>query len=331
MCLFSRKRFVLISTFFGLMLAVDGFATSRPAELSVDYAAYNPLSMVIRRFNWLANEFKDDHVQIRWVHSNSSMLAMNHLNSAGLDIASGGIVSAALSKAGGNRVKALYVFARSELNAILVSRDSPITSMMGLKGKRISTPLGTPAHFALLQNLREIGLHKDDVVIVPLEHKEGRIALERNEVDAWSTTQPYGSLSQLETGSRLLNRNSRFNTYFSLIAKEDFARKYPDVVTRVIKVYERARKWAITHPDDLEKIYADEEKVSLQVARLTLSKFDFFNPVVDRNDIAMLMEATDILKEERLITSDTDLDNLANELIDRSFVVKEISKDLNRK
>jgi sulfonate transport system substrate-binding protein len=115
-------------------------------------------------------------------------------------------------------------------------------------------------------------LHKDDVVIVPLEHKEGRIAFERNEVDAWSTIHPYASLSQLENGSRVLYRNRRFNTYSSLVVTEDFARKYPDVVTRVIKVYERARKWAITHPDDLEKIYADEEKVSLQVARLALSK-----------------------------------------------------------
>ena len=329
---FFLKLALSISTALGLMaiLAKDVPGATLPSELVMDYATYNPLSMVIRKFGWIEREFKADNVQIRWVRSPSSMLAMNHLNSDSLSIASSGIVTAALSKAGGNRVKAVYVFARSELNAILVSRDSPITSAMELKGKRIAAPLGTPAHFSLLQTLREIGLHHDDIVIIPLEHKEGRIALERNEVDAWSTTQPYGTLSQLENGSRVLYRNSRFNTYFSLIVKEEIARKYPDVVTRVIKVYERARQWANRNPDEIEKIYADEEQVSLQVARLILSKFDFFNPVIDRNDIAMLRNATDMLKEERLVSPDTNLNNLANNLVDRSFVSKALRETERR-
>jgi sulfonate transport system substrate-binding protein len=321
---FFNSLVIGICTVIGItcIQAKEVSAASLPAELNVDYADYNPLSIVIKKFNWFDKEFQADNVKIRWRYSPSSVIALNNLNTKNLDMASSAIVSATLSRAGGKKVKAVYIFARTEFSSILVSHNSPINSVSEFKGKRIATPPGNSSHFFLLRALNEVGLHKDDVVIVPLEHAEGRVALEKNEVDAWSSIQPHTSLSQLEAGSREIYRNPRFNTSATLIISEDFIRKYPDVVTRVIKVYERARKWALRHPDDLENIYADEKKLPLLVARKVLSRLDFFNPVIDRNDIAIVKEASSILKEEQLVSPDTDLDKVVDDLIDRSFTTK---------
>ena len=303
-------------------LANNVSAASLPAELRVDYADYNPLSLIIKKFNWLEHEFQPDNMSIRWVYSTASGFALKNLQEGSVDIASSAIVSSVWSRATGNRIKAVYVFARPEFNAILVDRDSPINSVTELKGKRVAVSPGSATYFFLLRALREVGLHKNDIEVVPLAHPEGRVALELHKVDAWAGIEPHASLSQLENGSRLLYRNWRYNAYASLIVSEDLARQYPEAILRVIKVYERARRWALSHPDDLEQIYATQEKLPLQATRLILNKCDFFNPVIDRNDIHTLREATAIVKEEKVISPDTDLDKVINDLIDRSFVSK---------
>jgi len=309
------------------MFAVDVFAASKPAELRVDYAYYNPLSLVIKKFNWLEKEFQPDNVRIRWVYSSSSNLALGYVKADSLDMAASAGVSSVWSRANGNPVKAVYVFARPELSALLVSRESPIQSVKELKGKTVATFPGSAPYFFLLRALSDVGLHKNDVEIVPLEHAEGRAALEQHKVDAWSSIQPFTTLSRLENGSREIYRNIMFNAVACLVVSEDFARKYPDAVSRIIRVYERARKWALRHPDDLEVIYADETKLSLPVSRTILSRYDFLNPVIDRNDLLTLKQACAVLIQEQEVRPGADLDKVINDLIDRSFIVKEISTD----
>jgi sulfonate transport system substrate-binding protein len=72
-------------------------------------------------------------------------------------------------------------------------------------------------------------------------------------------------------------------------------------------------------------IYADEAKLSLPVARVLLSRYDFLNPAIDRNDLSTLRLSCAILKQEHVVSPDTDLDRVMNDLIDMSFIIKEIS------
>jgi sulfonate transport system substrate-binding protein len=319
MCRFIKKRFVYVIMILGLMLTADVSAAPLPSELSLDYAPYNPLSLVVKKFNWLEDEFKADHVPVRWVFSLGSDLALKYLQADSVNIASSGSLSSLWSRANGNRLNAVYVFARAAWVSIVVSRDSPINSVKELKGKRIAAEPGSDPYFFLLRALREAGMHKEDVVIVPLSHTEGRAAVELNRVDAWSAGIPHCAMSQMESGSRAIYRNVLFNSYGVLNVSEDFAGKYPQVVSRVIKVYERARKWSITHPDDLEAIYAEEQKLPLPISRVVLGRYDFSNPVISRNDIRVLREGYPVLKEEKLVRNNTDVDKVLADLVNMSF------------
>jgi sulfonate transport system substrate-binding protein len=327
---FIDKCIIFIGMVLGLILVSDVYAAPLPSEVSVDYSYYNPLSLVIRRFSWLEKEFKPDHVPVRWVFTSGSDLALKYLQADSVNISSSASLSSVFSRARGNRIKSVYVFARPEWVALLVNRDSPINSINDLKGKRIAATPGTDPYFFLLRALKAAGLHKEDVEIVPLQHADGKMALERNNVDAWSGLYPYAGMSQLENGSRVFYRNILYNSYGVLNVSEDFVHQYPEAVFRVLSVYEKARKWALRHPDDLEAIYAEELKVSLAVSRLVLSKYDFFNPVIDRNDMAMLRAASRVLTDGELISPDTDLDKLIPDLVDRDIILKVISSDLNR-
>ncbi|NTW52799.1 MAG: aliphatic sulfonate ABC transporter substrate-binding protein [Chlorobiaceae bacterium] len=316
---------IYVGILLGVLSGADLYARQLPSELSVDYAPYNPLSLVLKKFNWLENEFNGDDVRIRWVFSPGSDSALKSLKADSANISSSASLSSVWSKASGNPIKAFYVFTRAEWLSIVVSHDSPIRSVKELRGRRVAATPGTDPYFFLLRALREAGMHKDDVVIVPLTHREGRAALELKKVDAWVGGVPYSTSSQLENGFQVIYRNVLFNSDGFLNVSEDFANNYPQAVSRVVKVYERARRWALSHPDDLEAIFADEAKVPLPIARGVLSKFDFSNPVIEKNDIRELKDASPVLKDEKLIGQDTDLDKVIAELIDTSFVLRQLA------
>ncbi|NTW68720.1 MAG: aliphatic sulfonate ABC transporter substrate-binding protein [Chlorobiaceae bacterium] len=315
-------RIVYCSSLFLVLHFVSNLSASTPmpSELRVDYADYNQLSLVLKKFGWLEREFEAEKVPVRWVFSGGSNLALQNLMAGTIDFASTAGFASVLFKANEKPIKGVYVFSHAEWAMLLVPRDSPINSVLDLKGKRVAATSGTDPSFFLFRALHEAGLQKSDVVIVPLQHAAGGVALGRRQVDAWAGVDPYSALNQLETGSRVIYRNLAFNSCGLLNTTDSFASKYPEVVSRVIRVYEKVRRWAIRHPDELEMIYADESRISLPVAQLVMSRVDLSKPIPDAHDLMILKDAAHVLVEENLVNRGTDLNSVIDELVDSRFL-----------
>ncbi|WP_186051701.1 aliphatic sulfonate ABC transporter substrate-binding protein [Burkholderia gladioli] len=294
-------------------------APAAPAEIRVDYAYYSPESLVIRHFGWLEDEFKPDHVAIRWLLSLGSNRALEYLNSGAADFGSTAGLAAVLGRANGNPIRAVYVFSRPEWTALVVRKDSPIHTLADLKGKKIAATRGTDPFLFTLRALHTVGLTRDDVELVNLQHPDGRTALANGQVDAWAGLDPHMAAAQVDDGARLLYRNVGFNTYGFLNVREAFASQYPQAVTRVLKVYEKARLWIIAHPDETARIVADESKISLPVAKLQLQRNDFSDPVPGETQRAALKAAAPVLTEEQLVKPGVDPAKVVDALIDPSF------------
>ncbi|WP_186113109.1 aliphatic sulfonate ABC transporter substrate-binding protein [Burkholderia gladioli] len=294
-------------------------APAAPAEIRVDYAYYSPESLVIRHFGWLEDEFKPDHVAIRWLLSLGSNRALEYLNSGAADFGSTAGLAAVLGRANGNPIRAVYVFSRPEWTALVVRKDSPIHSLADLKGRKIAATRGTDPFLFTLRALHTVGLTRDDVDLVNLQHPDGRTALANGQVDAWAGLDPHMAAAQVDDGARLLYRNVGFNTYGFLNVREAFASQYPQAVTRVLKVYEKARLWIVAHPDETARIVADESKVSLPVAKLQLQRNDFSDPVPGETQRAALKAAAPVLTEEQLVKPGVDPAKVVDALIDPSF------------
>ncbi|WP_235923261.1 aliphatic sulfonate ABC transporter substrate-binding protein [Candidatus Chlorobium masyuteum] len=303
-----------------LLMPSELRAAPMPSELRIDYADYNPLSYVLKKFGWLEKEFEADHVAVRWIFSEGSNQGLDFLTNGSVDFASTSALPSLISKAKGSPIKAVYIFSHPDWISLVVNRDSPIKSVRGLKGKKIAATPVTEPYFFLLRALHEVGLQKSDVIILPLNHKQGRIALETNKVDAWAGIDPYGISSQLESGSRVIYRNEAFNSNGFLTITEPFAVRYPDVVSRVIRIYERVRKWAVTHPDDLAVIYSDESGISLPIAKVTLSKVDLSRPVPAMEDIIHLREAVPVLVKEKMVSDSSVANKVIDDLVDPAFL-----------
>lgn len=290
-------------------------------EVTVDYAYYNPSSLVLKRFGWLEEALKSSGTEVKWVQSAGSNRALEYLSGGSVNFGSTAGLAALLSKANGNPIKAVYVYSRPEWTALAVGKNSKIKSVEELRGKKIAATKGTDPYLFLLRSLQNHGVKKSEVEIVHLQHADGRAALEQGSVDAWAGLDPHLASSQLEAGSKLIYRNVNFNTYGFLNVNETFAKQNPEVVKTVIAAYEKARLWIIANPEEAAKIQSEEAKISLAVAKLQLGeRTDFSNPRIGKEHADALTEAAPILLEEELVKPGTDLNKVIGELIDSSFV-----------
>lgn len=295
-------------------------AADAPKEVRLDYAYYSPTSLVLRRFGWLEEDLRRDGIGVKWVLSAGSNRALEYLNADSLDIGSTAGLAALLARANGNPIRSPYIYSRPEWTALVVRADSPIRSLADLKGKKVAATKGTDPYLFLLRALHTVGLKRTDIEHVSLQHADGRAALEQGRVDAWAGLDPHMAASELGAGTRLLYRNVGFNTYGFLNVREDFLKRHPREVQRVIAAYERARQWTVANPTEAAKILSEEAKVDLPVALLQVKlRTDFSQPRPTDEHVQALRAAAPILLAEQLVKPGTDLNRTVAELVDTGF------------
>jgi sulfonate transport system substrate-binding protein len=321
---------LLIPLVLGLTVASrPAAAQDKPDKIRLDYAYYNPSSLVLKKFGWLEEDLKTDGVDVEWTLSAGSNKANEFLRSEAIDFGSTAGAAALLAKANGSPIETVYIFSKPEWTALVVPKDSTITSLDQLKGKKIAATKGTDPYFFLLHSLESVGLKQSDIEIVNLQHADGKTALERGDVDAWAGLDPFMAQTELEAGSKLLYRNIDFNSYGFLNARQDFVEKYPDYVTRVLTQYERARQWILDNPDEAAQILADEAKLSLDVAKKELverTKLDI-SPVPGEDQTKVLETVIPIFQSENQLTPGADAQKALDELYDPQYIEGVVAKE----
>ena len=63
-------------------------AADKPSELRIDWATYNPVSMLLKDKGWLEKEFEKDGIKVRWVQTVGSNKALEFLNAGSIDFGS---------------------------------------------------------------------------------------------------------------------------------------------------------------------------------------------------------------------------------------------------
>lgn len=290
-----------------------------PRTVRLDYAYYNPLSLVLRDKGILEKELKAKNIKVEWVLSQGSNKALEFLGARSIDFGSTAGAAAFVGKANGNPIKSVYVFSKPEWASLVVPSRSTFKTVKDLKGKKIAANRGTDPYIFLIRSLDRFGLAPRDVEIVQLAHADGKTALEKGDVDAWAGLDPLTAKSEIDAKSRLLYRNPEFNSYGVLNVREEFARKYPGVVLIVLRSYEQARLWALKNPDGLKKVLIEESKLTAPVASLQLQRTDLRSSSIGAPQKAAILAAAQVLKKAGVIPPSTNPEAVVNSLIDPSF------------
>src|SRR5438270_10541754 len=181
---FTRRTLTAAALFAGL-LPTSLIAADKPKEIRIDWATYNPVSMVLKEKGLLEKDFAKDGISIRWVQTLGSNKALEFLNAGSIDFGSTAGSAALLARINGNPIKSIYVYSRPEWTALVTRKDSPISKVADLKGKRVAVTRGTDPHIFLVRALLDTGLSEKDITPVLLQHADGKTALIRGDVDAW--------------------------------------------------------------------------------------------------------------------------------------------------
>ncbi|WP_395638888.1 aliphatic sulfonate ABC transporter substrate-binding protein [Pseudolysinimonas sp.] len=246
----------------GPALGEGGWSAS---ELNIDFATYNPLSLIIKDQGWLEEATGGD-VTINWIQSAGSNKANEFLRAGSLDVGSTAGSAALLARSNGSPIKVIDIYSQPNWAAIAVPAGSDITEVDDLVGKRIAVTKGTDPYFFLLQTLDEAGIGLDEVTIENLQHADGKAALESGAVDAWSGLDPLLSTSVETAGTEIIYDNIDFNSYGFLNATESFLQTSPDLAQLVVNAYEAARAWAIENPEETAAILAEVAAIDPAIA-----------------------------------------------------------------
>jgi len=289
--------------------------------VTVDYAYYNPVSLVLREKGWMAEAFDGTDVEIEWVLSLGSNQANEYSQGGQAEVASTAGVAALMARSNGVPITTPYVYSDPEWTALVAFEGSGVETVADLEEKRVAATRGTDPYFFLLQALDEAGLSEDDVEVVHLQHPEGQSSLVQENVDAWAGLDPHMAELELEhDGATLFFREPAYNTYGFLNFLDEFIADRPEDARRVIEAYERGREWAREHPTETAGILASESDMSEPVAeRVFTARNDLSGPLPDGAHRDLLGELAPILEREGLVADDADPASSVDDLLDTSF------------
>ena len=320
---FLQRSIVLAFVVLAFLALAVGIQSARSAaldELRIDWATYNPVSIVIRSQGLLEKEFEKDGIKVRWVQTLGSNKALEFLNASSIDFGSTAGSAALVARINGNPIKSIYVYSRPEWTALVTRKDTGITKVADLKGKSVAVTRGTDPHIFLVRALVDAGLSDKDVKFVLLQHADGRSALIRGDVDAWAGLDPMMAAAELDDGAVLFFRKPEANTWGILNVREEFANEHPDIVARVLKVYEQGRLWALANPKELVKLLAEAAKIPEKVAEKQLTeRTELTHSRIGKPQADSILAAGLALQQAGVLPADVDVRKKVDELIDTRF------------
>jgi sulfonate transport system substrate-binding protein len=312
----SRRTFATLTTAAILAFAASSAQAQAIKEIRLDFATYNPVSLLLKERGLLEKEFAADGISIRWVQSLGSNKALEFLNASSIDFGSTAGAAALLAKVNGNPIQSVYVYSRPEWTALVTTPKTGITTVADLKGKRIAVTRGTDPHIFLIRALQEAKLTEKDVKLVLLQHQDGRTALERGDVDAWAGLDPLMAAAEVEAGAKLFHRKAEANTLGVLNVREDFAKANPAIVSRVLKVYEEGRKLALTDKAAVKAVLIAATKLPEAVIEKQLERTDFTESTFTSERVQTILAAGLALQEAGLIKPDVNVPGIVSALIE---------------
>lgn len=128
--------------------------------------------------------------------------------------------------------------------AILVPKDSPITSVAGLKGKKVALNKGSNVHYLLVKALEKAGVAYSDIEVAFLAPADARAAFQTGQVDAWVIWDPFQASAEVDLEAKVLADGTDLvsNHQFYLAGKA-YSASHGKAIEIVLAELEKVNQW----------------------------------------------------------------------------------------
>ena len=259
----------------------------------------------------LSGALENVSYEIKWAEFSDAALLFEALNAGAIDAGIGGdapFVFFLVSKPTARAIAALnYTNKNLSSATILVQRQSPITSIAGLRGKRVAVVRGSTGHYITLAALRQAGLPLNAVTFIFLDPSDSLACLSKGDVDAWATWEPYVATGELHAGLRPLPLAANLVAGLGFIVATDSAiankqAQLADFVSR----FAQARDWAEKNPALFAAGFAKDTGVPADVAAAYVA-LTYRVDRIDTARIATVQQLADLYADAGLLQNHADI------------------------
>src|SRR4051812_13700389 len=222
---------------------------------------------------------------------------------------------------------------RGGLNTIVTAPDSKLTSLKDLRGKKVSTSVGSAADGTLVRALQRAGIDPDKgIQKLNQQPAVGASALAAGSTDALSQFVAWPGLLAYQGKAKALYDGAQLNlpTFHGVTAREDFAKKRPAVLEAFLKAQAKATDYLNAHPGTAAEKVAKATGLPPEVVYLYngAQGIATFDPAVKPRLVSALKQDVSVLKAAKL-TGDIDVDSFVDDQYVRKALGPAYAKQLS--
>jgi sulfonate transport system substrate-binding protein len=222
-----------------------GLSYGQDKVVRIGFQKYGKL-VLLKSKGTLESKLKAAGYQVVWTEFPSGPPLLEALNVGAIDFGNTGEAPPIFAQAAGAPIQYVaYEPPAPKGEAILVPKDSKLTSVADLKGKKIALNKGSNVHYLLVKALEKAGVKYSEIEPVFLAPADARAAFERGAVDAWVIWDPFQAAAEAATGARTLADGtgivSNYQFYF---ASKKFIAADPKIVDLVLAQLSEVDDWA---------------------------------------------------------------------------------------
>ncbi|MEU6664708.1 ABC transporter substrate-binding protein [Streptomyces sp. NPDC046727] len=201
---------------------------------------------------------------------------------------------------------------RGGLNTVVTAPGSELTSLHDLKGRKVSTSVGSAADGTLVRALQRAGIDPDKGISkLNQQPAVGASALSAGSVDALSQFVAWPGLLAYQGKAKVLYDGAQLNlpTFHGVTAREDFSRQHPAVLEAFLKAQDQATDYLNSHPVTAAEKVAKATGLPAEVVYLYNGAHGIatFDPALRPQLVSALKQDVSVLKSAKL-TGDVDVD-----------------------
>jgi sulfonate transport system substrate-binding protein len=251
-----------------LVTAAATFATSVQAADQVVRIGWlrgpNDITLAKSR-GTLEKALSEKGIKVEWAGPfPAAAPAFEALNAGSIDITAGSSTSAIAALAANIP---LVIFAYQKMapgsEGIVVKKDSGITSIKDLAGKKVAVNRGGTGEYLLMQGLETNGVDPKSVERIYLSPSDSGPSFTQGHVDAWATWDPFLTIAEKAYDGKIVGDGAaiKSDNAVVLVASRDFAKSKADQLQLVFDVIKSENAWAVANKAEAGAIWAKEMNI----------------------------------------------------------------------
>ncbi len=228
-----------------IALAGVGASYGQDKVIRIGFQKYGKL-VLLKSKGTLEDKLKAAGYKVVWTEFPSGPPLLEALNVGAIDFGNTGEAPPIFAQAAGAPIQYVaYEPPAPKGEAILVPKDSKLTSVADLRGKKVALNKGSNVHYLLVKALEKAGVKYSEVEPVFLAPADARAAFERGAVDAWVIWDPFQAAAEAATGARTLaDGTSVVSNYQFYFSSKKFVESDSGIVDLVLAELREVDDWA---------------------------------------------------------------------------------------